>query len=113
MAAWAIEGSRFTSPTSSAQLRAMISPTPGMVCNRATRSLRPGCSHSPFSSRRWIVAKNSNCPRLSLSSSTTAQVKQYQVNGTWKPLHDGEYIPDLMHIFIVSFLAKHKDQPFT
>src|ERR1019366_4270833 len=43
---------------------------------------------------------------------TTAQVKQYQVNGTWKPLHDGEYIPDLMHIFIVSFLAKHKDQPF-
>ena len=43
---------------------------------------------------------------------TIAQVKRYQENGQWKPLNPGEYLPDLMHQFIVKFLEKHKDQPF-
>ena len=40
------------------------------------------------------------------------QTRQYQQNGEWKTLHAGEYIPDLMHNFIVGFLEKHQDQPF-
>lgn len=43
---------------------------------------------------------------------TSAQVKQYQENGEWKKLAPGEYLPDLMHQFIVRFLERHKDQPF-
>ena len=36
----------------------------------------------------------------------------YFVNGQPRKLGAGEYIPDLMHNFAVSFLEKHKDQPF-
>ncbi len=43
---------------------------------------------------------------------TTAQLKQYEQNGEWKTLRDGEYVPDLMHQFVVSFLEKHRDRPF-
>src|SRR6516225_5137554 len=66
-----MEENRFTSPTSSAQVKARISPTPGIVCNRITRWLSSASSLRPFSNRRCIAAKNSTCPRLSLSSSTT------------------------------------------
>lgn len=41
-----------------------------------------------------------------------AQTARYQVNGRPIRLHKGQYIPDLMHSFIVNFLEKHKDQPF-
>jgi len=37
---------------------------------------------------------------------------EYQQNGEWKKLQEGEYLPDLMHAFIVSFLEKNKDKPF-
>ena len=41
-----------------------------------------------------------------------AQLARYQVNGRPVPLHKGQYVPDLMHTFIVNFLEKHKDEPF-
>jgi len=37
---------------------------------------------------------------------------EYQQNGEWKKLREGEYLPDLMHTFIVSFLEKNRDKPF-
>ena len=37
---------------------------------------------------------------------------RYRVNGEQKNLPEGQYLPDLMHEFIVSFLTRHKDQPF-
>jgi len=40
------------------------------------------------------------------------QTTEYEENGQWKKLRAREYIPDLMHNFIVDFLNKHKDQPF-
>ncbi len=40
------------------------------------------------------------------------QTTSYQVNGEQKNLPAGQYLPDLMHEFIVSFLTHHKDQPF-
>jgi arylsulfatase A len=36
----------------------------------------------------------------------------YRVNGEQKDLAEGQYLPDLMHDFVVSFLTRHKDQPF-
>ena len=36
----------------------------------------------------------------------------YTVNGKETPLLDGEYLPDKMHDFAVSFITRHKDQPF-
>jgi arylsulfatase A len=41
-----------------------------------------------------------------------SQQIEYQQNGEWKKLREGEYLPDLMHNFIVSFLEKNKDKPF-
>ena len=40
------------------------------------------------------------------------QRPQYRVNGEEKELREGEYLPDLMHDFLVKFIARHKDQPF-
>ena len=40
------------------------------------------------------------------------QAPSYIVNGQQKNLPAGVYLPDLMHNFIVDFLAKHKEQPF-
>ncbi len=36
----------------------------------------------------------------------------YEENGQWETLKEGEYLPDLMHTFIVNFLEKNKDKPF-
>lgn len=36
----------------------------------------------------------------------------YERNGEFQKLKAGEYLPDLMHDFIVSFLEKNKDKPF-
>jgi arylsulfatase A len=38
--------------------------------------------------------------------------KSYTLNGKQVPLHDGEYLPDTMHKFVVDFINRHKDQPF-
>jgi len=38
--------------------------------------------------------------------------QSYTVNGKETPLLDGEYLPDKMHDFAVSFITRHKDQPF-
>ena len=43
---------------------------------------------------------------------TKAQSKYYYVNGQKHDLPEGQYLPDLMHEFLVNFIAKHKDQPF-
>ncbi len=40
------------------------------------------------------------------------QTKRYTVNGQQKELAEGEYLPDLMHDFLVKFINKHKDEPF-
>lgn len=37
---------------------------------------------------------------------------EYERNGDWQKLKEGEYLPDLMHDFIVRFIAKNKDKPF-
>ena len=38
--------------------------------------------------------------------------KTYTVNGKAVRLLDGEYLPDKMHEFVVSFITRHQDQPF-
>jgi len=40
------------------------------------------------------------------------QTTHYRVNGEQKELLEGQYLPDIMHDFIVKFLDRHKDQPF-
>ncbi len=40
------------------------------------------------------------------------QTPKYEVNGAPKMLAEGEYMPDVMHAFIVDFLERKKDQPF-
>src|SRR5512136_265474 len=40
------------------------------------------------------------------------QNPRYRVNGQEQELREGQYLPELMHEFIVDFLTKHKDQPF-
>jgi arylsulfatase A len=40
------------------------------------------------------------------------QTAFYTVNGRQKNLPPGQYLPTIMHSFIVDFLDKHKDQPF-
>ena len=37
---------------------------------------------------------------------------EYERNGKWQKLKEGEYLPDLMHDFIVSFIEKNKAKPF-
>ncbi|MBI2299053.1 MAG: sulfatase-like hydrolase/transferase, partial [Armatimonadetes bacterium] len=39
------------------------------------------------------------------------QEKSYVLNGENKPLHDGQYVPDVMHDFLVDFITRHHDQP--
>ena len=38
--------------------------------------------------------------------------KTYTVNGEKRPLHDKEYLPDVMHNHLVDFITKHHDRPF-
>ena len=40
------------------------------------------------------------------------QTTQYTVNGKSQDLPDGKYLPDIMHQFLVDFIARHKDKPF-
>jgi arylsulfatase A len=40
------------------------------------------------------------------------QTTHYRVNGEQKDLPEGQYLPDIMHEFVVKFIARHKDQPF-
>jgi arylsulfatase A len=41
-----------------------------------------------------------------------AKGKTYQVNGKVLALRDKEYMPDVMHTFLVDFLTKHRNDPF-
>lgn len=36
----------------------------------------------------------------------------YERNGQYQKLNEGEYLPDLMHDFITSFIEKNQDKPF-
>jgi arylsulfatase A len=36
----------------------------------------------------------------------------YTVNGKVKQLAEGQYLPDLMHDFLMDFITRHKDRPF-
>lgn len=38
--------------------------------------------------------------------------KRYTVNGEKRKLQDNEYVPDLMHDYLVNFITKHQNQPF-
>ncbi|MCX7008207.1 MAG: sulfatase-like hydrolase/transferase, partial [Kiritimatiellaeota bacterium] len=40
------------------------------------------------------------------------QSKYFTVNGERRDLPEGKYLPDLMHDYLASFLAKPKDKPF-
>jgi arylsulfatase A len=40
------------------------------------------------------------------------QTKTYRVNGKQEQLAEGEYLPDLMHKFVVDFIDRHKDEKF-
>lgn len=40
------------------------------------------------------------------------QTTSYTVSGTQKDLPAGQYLPDLMHDFVVDFISRHKEQPF-
>ena len=40
------------------------------------------------------------------------QTAQYRVNGKPQDLPAGQYLPDIMHQFLVDFITHHKDQPF-
>ena len=40
------------------------------------------------------------------------QTTHYRVNGEQKNLPEGQYLPDIMHEFLVTFITQHKDQPF-
>jgi arylsulfatase A len=40
------------------------------------------------------------------------QTARYTVNGEQKNLPEGQYLPDIMHEFLVKFITQHKDQPF-
>lgn len=43
---------------------------------------------------------------------TQKKGKDYVVNGKTVPLHDKEYLPDVMHDHIVNFITRHHDEPF-
>lgn len=40
------------------------------------------------------------------------QTPAYTLNGQRKELREGQYLPDLMHDFVVDFIGRHKDRPF-
>jgi arylsulfatase A len=40
------------------------------------------------------------------------QTKTYRLNGKEENLAEGEYLPDLMHKFVVDFVDRHKDEKF-
>jgi arylsulfatase A len=40
------------------------------------------------------------------------QTTYYRVNGEQQELPEGQYLPDIMHEFLVKFIARHQDQPF-
>ena len=40
------------------------------------------------------------------------QTKYYTLNGKEQDLPSGKYLPDIMHRFLVDFIARHKDKPF-
>lgn len=40
------------------------------------------------------------------------QQPSYTLNGKQKDLPDGTYLPDVMHDFLVDFIARHRDDPF-
>jgi len=40
------------------------------------------------------------------------QTTQYTLNGQKKELPEGKYLPDIMHEFVVDFIARHQEQPF-
>ena len=40
------------------------------------------------------------------------QTTYYTVNGKQQDLPAGHYLPDIMHQFLVDFIARHKDRPF-
>ena len=43
---------------------------------------------------------------------TQAGGKTYTVNGVAKGLRDGEYLPDVMHDFMIDFITRHRNDPF-
>ncbi len=40
------------------------------------------------------------------------QAPRYKMNGEQKDLAEEQYLPDLMHEFVVNFITHHKDKPF-
>jgi arylsulfatase A len=40
------------------------------------------------------------------------QTTHYRINGKVQDLAEGQYLPDIMHRFLVDFISRHKDRPF-
>jgi arylsulfatase A len=69
--------------------------------------------HISYSPAEWGFDENLVFPGSGLYwRATKAQSKYYHINGEKKDLKEGEYLPDLMHDLLVTFINKHKDQPF-
>jgi arylsulfatase A len=43
---------------------------------------------------------------------TQDKAKTFALNGTKTPLGDKEYLPDVMHQYLVNFITRHRDKPF-
>ncbi|MFO1447765.1 MAG: sulfatase-like hydrolase/transferase [Opitutaceae bacterium] len=43
---------------------------------------------------------------------TQAKARTYEVDGKKVPLHDQEYLPDVMHRTAVEFITRHREHPF-
>ena len=43
---------------------------------------------------------------------TQEKARSYQINGQETPLRDKEYLPDVMHKYVVNFMTKHRNDPF-
>jgi len=43
---------------------------------------------------------------------TQERGKAYTVNGQSRPLRDKEYLPDVMHDFVIDFITRHRAHPF-
>jgi arylsulfatase A len=43
---------------------------------------------------------------------TQERGKSYTLDGVTKDLGDGQYLPDLMHEYVVDFMTRHRERPF-
>jgi arylsulfatase A len=103
----------------------------GLISNRSAEAIQPGhetmiptvmrragyftasvgkwgqMSHGPgqWGFNEYLVFPGSGCY-------WRKQTETYRVDGHPKDLPVGEYLPDIMHRFVVNFITRHKERPF-